>query len=471
MPSTFAGIELASRALRVNQRAIDVIGHNVANVNTPGYTRQTYDLAATDPYTVPSFVRPSGPLQIGTGVDLTSIRRVRDGFIEQQLQLAAGEQGELNQLRDLLGRVESLYNEPGEDGLNSALTAFFNAFQELSRNPESGGIRATVRQEGRNLARQFARLTGALAQLQEEIAGRVQNTVTQANNLGRQIAALNRAIRSSLAVGDNPNDLQDRRDTLVRQLSELVGGQVVAETDASGRATGALNISVGTFALVLGTSSFSLPSQITTLAGTPHLTDGQNSTPVTRGAVAGLMRVSALIDGYRADLDAIASTLIARVNQQHQSGYGLDNSTGRAFFAGTDAASIAVDAAMEADLNAIAAATPPAAGDPVAPGNGDNARAIAGIARERLFGSFTLGDFYGSSVARIGADAQTYQERAANQETATQQLQNLRESLSGVSLDEELTQMLQHQRSYQAAARLLTTMDDILGTLIETVGR
>jgi len=471
MAGTFAGIELAGRAMRTNQRVIDVIGHNVANVNTPGYTRQAYEVVATDPYTLPSPAHPIGPLQVGTGVTLTSIYRVRDQFIDQQLRAAVGEQGQLNQMRDMLDRVQNVYGEPGESGLSSRLTAFFNAFKGLSLNAESGPVRAIVVEKARALAGQFNRVVSGLNEVKEEINGRLRSAVEQAHHLGKQIAALNGDIRKSLAMGDRPNDLEDRRDELVRQLADLVGGRPVVEVDSTGKLTGNVNIFVGAAALVLGDNVYSLPTDFTMISGVPHLTDGQDQTPVTEGAVAGLIRAADLVGGYVEDLNTIASTLIDRVNRQHQFGYGLDGNTGRPFFAGTDASNIAVDAAIEANLDFIAAATPPQPGEPVAPGNGDNARAIADIASARLLGNFTLGEWYGSRVAQIGADAQTFREKAINQEATVQQLQNLRGAVSGVSLDEELAHMLQYQRSYQASARLLSTIDGLIGYMIETIGR
>jgi flagellar hook-associated protein 1 FlgK len=471
MPGTFGGIEIASRALRVNQQVIEVTGHNLANVNTPGYTRQTANIVATDPYMVPGPEGSVGPLQVGTGVEVASITRVRDEFIERQLQSGSAEQGQLNTLRDLIQRAQGAYNEPGTGGLSSLLTAFFNSFQQLSQNAESGTLRETVRQQAETLSRQFNQVSTSLSSMEDDIAQRAQRAVEEVNGLAQQVAALNLDIKKQIALGNRPNDLLDKRDALIQQLGELVGATTTAETDASGRQTGAVNVAVNGFVLVDSDHAGKLPSDFKFLNGIPQLTDGSSDIPVTGGELGGLLRASSLIAGYRSDLNTVASTLIIRVNAQHEAGYGLDGSTGNPFFAGTDASNIAVSQGVENSLDAIAAATPPVSGSTVAPGNGDNALAIANIGSARLSGSNTLGQFYAAKVAQVGADAQAFGQQADNQEQVMQQLNNLRSQTSGVSVDEEMTRMIQYQRSYQAAARLLTTMDSMLETLLNAIGQ
>lgn len=468
MPGTFAGFEIANRALRTSQAIIEVIGHNVANVNTPGYSRQTAQLVATEPYATPAITRPI-PGQIGTGVDIASITRVRDLFIDRRLRDAQAEQGELTQLRDQLDRVQAAYTEPGTGGISSLLTAFFNRFQELSRNPENIGFRVAVREQAQALAKRCNQVFEALHETDDHIQKQIQAVIEQANNLAQQVATLNREIRKSVAVGDHPNDLMDKRDELVRQLGTLVGATSTEDVDPQGKPTGTVRVFVSGVAIVSVEDALPLPSGFAYLSGTPHLTDGTTPIPLAGGQVAGLIRASDYIATYRGDLNRVASTLITEVNRQHRVGYGLDGGTGRAFFAGTDASNIKVDAAIEADVSAIAAAAPPAPGQTFAAGNGDNARAIADMRNARLIGNLSIGEYYSAHVTQIGADAQLYQQRSDTQEQLIQQMQALRNSVSGVSLDEEVTKMLQYQRSYQAASRFLSTLDSLLENLINEV--
>jgi len=471
MGSTFAGIEIARRALNATQGALNVVGHNLANVNTPGYSRQTPVIVAAEPFAYDSAIWRASPGQIGTGVDLKAIVRVRNAFVEQRLLLSDGERGELQHMRDILANIQSSYGEPSITGLSGLLTAFFNAFQELSRDPESTAVRTLVREKGSLLAAQFRAVSDSLVQTRLDAQRQLITVVEEANSVAGQVAELNAKIAQSVAAGENPNDLQDSRDALIRRLGELVGAEIKPELDGNGRQTGAVNVFVGGYSLVLGDRAQALPTDFAILQGEPYLTDGRENIPLRGGAAAGEIRGISLIEGYRNDLNTLAASLISSVNQLHRAGYGLDGVNNRAFFAGSNAGDIAVHPAILADLSAIAAASPPPAGGNLASGNSDNARAIADIVRQRLLQNQTLGEYYASSLARIGSDARAVEERSAHLDQVVQQLQALRNSTSGVSIDEELTLMLQYQRSYQAAARMLTVMDEMLDRVINSLVR
>jgi flagellar hook-associated protein 1 len=469
--STFSGIEIASRALRVNQQVVDVIGHNVANVNTPGYSRQTAHITETDPYTNPTLYQPGTNGQFGTGVELTAVTRARDEFVAARQQSGMGDQGRLNQLRDYLSRIQDAYAEPAGGGLSSMITDYFNSFQEVARNPENSAARILLRQRGQTLTQQIRNLHGALGKVDQDVQAQVAATVRDANDLARQVAGLNDQIRTISLGGGHANDLMDKRDQLVQKLGTLVGAKEIAELDASGQPTGAVNVVVNGYSLVAGDTAYPLPTTFTTLGGVPQLTNGTDLIPVTGGEVAGLIEATTFAARYRADLNTLASTLIGAVNTQHAAGYGLDGGTGRNFFSGTDASDIGIDPAILADPKAIAAASAPLPGQPVAPGNGENARAMAAIASQALFNGDTIGTYYGTHVSQIGSDVKSAETAAANQQQVNQQLETLRSSVSGVSLDEEMTHMLQFQRSYQAAARMLSTFDSLLETIINDLGR
>ena len=469
MPGTFAGYEIASRALGVSQTVMDVIGHNVANINTPGYSRQIAHVTASDPYSVPDTSKVT-PGQFGTGVVVSDINHIRDAFVDQRLLSLNGESGTSNQLRDILDRVQAAYGEPGTTGVSSVLTAFFNRFQDLSRNPENTAIRVVVKEQGQLLANRLHEVYSGLTQLSADLTGQVQSRVNEANDLGKQVANLNSQIAVSVAAGDHPNDLLDKRDEIIRRLGTLVGAITTPVLTLGGKATGAVNVLVNGHPLVQDRFFAGLPTAFTSLNGVPQLTDGVNQIPVTGGEVSGLVRGFNLIATYQSDLNSVASTLISAVNAQHAAGYGLNGSTGKVFFSGSNASNIAVDAAIQSDVNNIAAASPPISGSNPDPGNGDNALAIANLANAQLIGVSTIGDFYGAKVAQIGQDAQSFGQQSANLDQVGQQLRNLQSSTEGVSLDEELAHMMQYQRTYQAASRLLTTQDTMIGQLLTALG-
>lgn len=470
MPSTFGGFDIATRALHTSQRTLQVIGHNIANLNTPGYSRQTVEIHATNPLEAAGLARIT-PGQVGTGVTLAAINRVRNLYVDERLLEERSVQGEVNQARDLLQQIQAAYSEPGPGGISSLLTQFFNRLQDLSTNPERIDVRATVREQGAALARQFNVVTDALGSIVSGIDQQIRSTVDQANKLGRQVAELNARIRQAVVIGDHPNDLLDERDELVRQLSDQLGVRTVEELDDAGRPTGSLNVFVGGFALVLGGYSETLPATHEVIGDVPHLTAGATNYPVLGGNLAGMIKAAELAASYIADLDMIAMTFMNAVNETHRAGYGLDGANDRPFFAGTGARDLRISAEIASDLRAIAAAAPPAPGQTPAAGNGDNARALADLRNAPLFGDYSVAEFYGARVAQVGVDAQSYERKAANQEKVLQQLREMRNAASGVSLDEELAQMLQFQRSYQAAARLLDTMDAVLEDLFSIVGR
>ncbi len=467
--STFTGIEIASRALRVSQNVLDVVGHNISNVNTPGYSRQTASIVASPSDTAYDVGSSNFAAQIGTGVDLASVTRVRDAFIEQRLQDATGNQSKYNTLRDGLQRVQDTFNELSTDGLGKQITATFNAFQEVSRAPEGDAARSLLRSQGENVSRRFRDVLTGLNNIDDDLKGQGAIILGQVSDLAKQVADLNGQIHITTIMGGHANDLEDKRDQVVRQLSDLVGASAVPEHDPRGNPTGNVTVSVNGFTLVEGSRTNALPSTFAVQAGVPQLTDGTLFIPIKSGIVSGLIATSDRIKTYKADLNTVASTFITEVNAQHKLGYGLDGLTNRAFFTGTDASDIAVDPAIEADLKAIAASSPPLAGGTVAPSNGDNARAISDISKKQLFGNQTIVTYQAAKITQLGADAQSYDRQASNQDKVVQQLQNLRDSTSGVSLDEELTHMLQYQRSYQAASKLVTTYDDMIQTIINMV--
>ena len=462
MSSTFFGLEIGARSLAASQAALDVIGQNTSNVNTPGYSRQVVTLEATDPYTA------SGYGHIGTGVQVASVTRIRDDFTDKQTYDAHAKQGAYSSLSDILSRVEQVYNEPGTAGIGSQLTAFFNSFSDLSANPSNQALRSSVRDTAQSVVSAFNSISASLKQIVPDITAKTQSKLDDANALAHQIGDLNGKIHSALANGQHPNDLQDKRGALVSQLSSLIQVKAIDVTDSiTGKPTGELNLSVEGYSLVQGEIVSPLPKIVSAQPNTSALIDSNgNAVPVNGGEIAGLLQASHALDGFQKDLDTLASSFISAVNAQHQAGVDLTGTPGQAFFSGTDAGSIAISGTIQHDLNAIAAASPPKPPATFASGNGDNSRALAGIANKAAIGGATLNDYYSAKVAAVGAASKLASDQLNNQQKVVNQLQNQQSSVSGVNLDEELTKLLQYQRSYQASARIVNTFDDVLDRII-----
>lgn len=444
--STFMGLETTLRGILAQQLALDVTGHNIANANTVGYSRQRASLVATDPYTVPGVTRPPQAGQLGTGVDVDQYERIRDSFIDLQLRAQTMLNGANQATQDGLQQVEQAFNEPSDSGLNSLLAKYWSAWQDVSNNPENLATRQALAAAASSLAGGFNQVSQQLATLQSQTASNVTYTISDVNSIGTQIAALNDAIAKSTVTGDRPNDLLDQRDLLIDRLSGL--GNVTLTNGANG----SVDVSIGGAALVTGATSATLAE-----TGMTSLTSGKLSALITLRDTT--------IPGYQTRLNTIASTLISQTNTAHAAGFDLNGAAGGAFFTGTDATTIGVNSALVTNPALIAAS------GNGQPGNAAGALAMNALQGTAVIGSATIDQAYSQLVTLIGANSQEAQRAYDTSSLLTSTLQSKRDSVSGVSLDEEMTNLVRFQRGYQASARALSAMDDMLDTLITRTGR
>lgn len=222
MRSTFHSLEVARRGLVTQQTALQTVGHNIANANTPGYTRQRVNFNQTEPYPPASMNRPQIPGQMGTGVEAGSIQRVRESFLDIQYRSENNKLGYWNSRAEALQKMEEIMNEPSETGLSTTLDRFWQAFQDLAVNPTNAGARSVVRQRGVALAETFSYLSNSLTSVQQDIKNEMNVTVKQVNSLSQQINNLNKQIGEIEPHGYLPNDLYDERDRLIDELSQIV---------------------------------------------------------------------------------------------------------------------------------------------------------------------------------------------------------------------------------------------------------
>lgn len=453
------GLDIAMRALMAQQAAVDTVSHNVSNATTPGYSRQRVRLVALPGVSEFGTGTASGP---GGGVDLLSVQRVRDLFIDFQLRTANQDLGKFDARASSLQRVEVALNEPGDGGLRATLGRFFNAWRDLANQPDSSAARTAVVQAGSSLAVTARRLQTSLVQLRDEANTRITQDIGQINGLTQQIADLNERVARLQVSGNDGSDLRDQRDMAMDQLSTLADVQYLERPD------GRLDVFLGGHALVAAGRSYPL-------TGVPNIlnnnyvdlqftSDGLPAT-VSGGELRGLLdQRDSDLPARIADLDTLVGAVITDVNAAHTAGFGLDGVTGRAFFSGTDASSIAVAAAVVADPNAVAASDTLAG----VPGNGVNASVISDLQYTRglLASTATYDEFWASFVANVGTASSEAQLLVVSQDTVLQHLDQLRQGTSGVNLDEELVTLMGHQRAYQAAARLVSAVDSMLDTLI-----
>jgi len=458
MSGAFFGLDLALRALHAQQLGLDVTNHNVANANTPGFSRQEVALETTDPYTLPGMNRAQMAGQVGTGVVAAGIQRARDVFADVQYRGEVSGQKQAQAQSDALDEVEAVLNEPSGTGISDLFNKFFGAWQDVVNDPSDVAARATLVEQASALSAGFNRTAQQLTTIQSNLNDRVKLDADQINQISNQIAALNRQIVQVEALGQRANDFRDRRDQLLDQLSQLV--PVVSTEQASG----AINVTLGGHALITGQSVDAL----TTPTGPGGMyevrfTSDNTLANITSGEMAGLISArDTNVPGYLSQVNTIATNLLNAVNGLHAAGYGLDGGTGRAFFTGTDASNMAVNAAIVADPRLVAAAS--------APNQAGNSTTALAIAQLRQTMTPPPESAYTSLIARLGVDAQSAKGVLANQTVLVDLLDRRRQTVSGVSLDEESVQVIRYQRAYEAAARLITANDELLDKLINNTG-
>lgn len=430
--STFMGLQTALRGLLGEQEAIDTTSHNIANANTPGYSRQTAVMAASTPLTIPDSSNLNGVgAQIGTGVDVTTFTRIRNQFLDVQYRTQNTTTSSDSTTMGQLDQVQTALDEPSANGISTQLATFWNSWSDVANAPQSAAARQTLVDNATTLAQTFNAVDQQLATIQSQSAQQynaVTGTGGQVQSDATQIASLNGAISHALSVGQNPNDLMDQRDKLLDDLSGLAGVKV---TDPG---SGLLVVNFGDAAtpLVNGTT-VTWPQSMTSAAG------GQ------LGALLGLSGAAGQSQTYRTALDGIANGLITAVNALH---------TATPFFSGSSAATIAVAVTP----SQVQTTTTGAAGA------NDVALAIAG-----LRGGAT-DQSYAAFVSQVGSDTQSVTNAQQTQSNLLSSIDNQRKSVAGVSLDEEMTNLMLFQRGYQASARTMTTMDSMLDTLINHTG-
>lgn len=468
--SPFFGLDMALRALQAQQTGIDVTSHNVANANTEGFSRQSVTIVTTEPFAPAGMNRPASAGQIGTGAVANDIQRARDAFLDFQWRSEAGSLANASNRSDALEQVEVILDEPQGVGLSALFNEYYRVWNELTNDPSASAlpVRTTVVQQTLSLTTAMNRISSQLANIRVGQNSEIITDVTEVNDLTDQILQLNGTIIQIELTGQAANDLRDRRDTLMDRLSELV------QVSATENADGSINVLMGSQVLVNGGTSktdlYTVPNAGNN--GFVDITYGSGGPAATIGSYGIAGRITArdtLVPKYQASLDTIAANLISATNTLHTAGFDVNGNPGQAFFTGTDAATISVNAAIQADPSLIAASD-------TAGASGNNEVALA-ITRLRTsmspplaVGTPTSETAYNSLVAGLGTDNRTARNEVSTQEALVELLARRRQSLSGVSLDEEATNLLRYQRAYEAAARVLSTYDEILDKLINGTG-
>ena len=441
------GLYTGLSAIRAAQAGIDTASHNVANVSTPGYTRQRVELAASIP-----FDSPDGPL--GTGVDVTTISRLRDHFADARVRSTSAEFARLDVRAELLERSEAITGEP-DSGISTELNSLWDAFEDLAMDPTDPAVRRQVLGQLDTLAGRIRSVAGSWDQLESDTAVRRDAAVDELNGLLQQVADINQQVADEdpLVVS---NDLLDQRDAALDRIAELSGATATRQTDNT------VDVALGGVTLVSGTTVTAV-----TASGPDLLAGGSPVTGATGGELAALHEfVTATLPDRRAALDAWVTDLAGTLNTQHAAGFtALGAVGGDLLSVGADpAGTVGVAITDVADL-AVGSAL--GVGGVPGPLDGTNAQALAdlraatgGSPNEKLHAMVVD---LGAAVAGARRAADAAGDLAVGAEVA-------RQSQHGVSLDEEMVDIVRFQRQLEAASRVMTAVDQALDTLVNRVG-
>lgn len=463
MLGLFGTLDLASNALSVQEEAMEVTGQNLSNVNTTGYARQQLVTQAATPL-------QTSIGQEGTGVEATGISQSVDSLLDSQIQSEKSVSGSLNAQQQALQNAETSLNEQiantsngtsSPSGLTADLSSLFGSFQSLSTDPANLSDRQSVVASAQQLSTEFNQVSSQLGTVNDQLNQSIQSGVTSANQDLTQIANLNQQIIQAQADGGSANDLDDQREQAIDDLANY------ANATATAQSNGAVNINIGGVTMVSdGTATDSLETYDS--GGGQLLIKAQNAgTPLTlsSGSIEGNITTR---DGALATLqtsvNTLASQLITQVNGIYSSGYDLNGNTGADLFTGTDASDIGVNSALANDPSQLQAS-----GTAGATGDNTVVLALAQLANTNIAGlsNQTFSQSWAQTVGNLGDTISAVNELVNDSSSATQMLTSQWNSESGVSIDTEMTNLMQYEKSYEASAQLITTLNEMLQDLVD----
>jgi len=488
MASSFGSINTALTSLYAQRRGLDVTGQNIANANTEGYTRQRVTMQAQVGSTVP--VRWATTDGLGTGVAVTDVQRLRDQYLENRGRTEHGNNAYLTNQAATYASLENVFSEPSDTALQAQMHDMWAAWGDVGDEPTSTAARSALLQQSRVVADGLNSAYGALDSQWSAASTQLAKFATEVNTTAGTIAQLNDSIVRAKATGVVVNELEDQRDNAVMKLSELTGATAALRDDGSmdvfvGNALLVTKTTTRTMSATAGVSTLDAqraynadPGNGTTTAGLSWADTGD---PVQAGGTMGSMvdTMTTILPNMAKKLDDVAEALVTAVNTATTTAYKADGTPGTEFFTGdfstgryarnigvaiTNPADIAVSAKNETDAGGLPRLDPD--GNPIGTNDGTIATTLSGTATK----GGSPDAVYQDMIADLGVNAQTSTRRSEIQANVTYQVDAARESESGVNLDEEMTNLLTYQRGYEAASRVLTTIDSMLDQLINRTG-
>jgi flagellar hook-associated protein 1 len=513
--STFHLLETSKRSLFAQQAAMQVTGHNISNSNTPGFSRQIANLNTTQPMEAVGLSHSTAAGQIGTGVEVGSVTRIREQFLDDQFRNENKSLGSWSIKSDTLGKLEAIVSEPSNTGIRTVLSNFWSSWSDLSKDPENVTGRKIVRENAAALADAFNYTSKQLSDLSSDLTKNIGVKASDINSTTSTIAKLNSEIQRIEGLGDNANDLRDQRDLLVDNLSKVVNIQVQDTPQGYTINMGSINLvnstnqtQVTAASLTAAFASGDLNSgevqgmissrdvtvadyqkQLDNLANS--IANGDVTVTIPKGSVLpeGTVLNGVTYSGSSRTLTSDVTATVKGLNGLHKLGYNLNTpvQSGGDFFTSKDGSSTitAQSFQLNPDLSAnpekIATSlrtTGTTSADTVIKGNNTLAVLVSQLKDNKfsfstsgsLIANGTLDDYYASIVGQLGIQSKEATRQLTNQQSIVDQVDTRKQSVSGVSLDEEMSNMVKFQKSYAASARMMTTFDEMIDKVINSMG-
>ena len=463
MASLSSGINVALRAVLSQTQVMEVIEHNVANANTEGYHKQSAVLKAVSANPSTSTYYNYGSGQLGAGVSVSQIQRFTQSFYDTKYRSVSAENSSWSYQSGELSRIEADFGDLSNTGLTTAMDQFWTSWQDLAADPTNSSLRTMVLNDALALTTKLNSNSQSLIALQQDQNAALKDRVDEVNSLAKTVADLNYQISQAYSSNQQPNDLLDSRDTALDRLAELTGA--VSTTQDNGQVI----VTINGHLLVSGQNTTALSTKVdpndASIDQIVWSDNGDTLKPQT-GEIGGILKVrDEYIPNHLAVLNQIAATLIDQVNTLHSSGYTLDGSDGGDFFSGTDATNISVLSTLTGKDLAISSSKTEV-------GNSDIAGKIYNLRTQKLMNgnSQSIGDYYNDKVTNLAMITETAKTNSSQDSTVLKALDEQRQSVTGVSLDEEAANLTTAQKAYQAAARMMNAYDEMLDIVINQMG-
>lgn len=425
MSGLLSTLNTAKSGMNVSQVAIQTTSHNISNINTPGYSRQRVNQSASSPYSMPGKNGNFGAGQIGTGAQIDDVTRIRNSFYDYQYRSESHQYGNTSVKYEYFKNIEGIFNEPSDTAISSSLNSFFNSWSELSKDPQSSGVKSVVIENGKYLSNSINSAFKRLESLEEGLDKQSEYIIDEVNSMLSQLDKLEKNIKIIQGSGKSPNDFLDQRDQLLDNLSfklnindKDVKATLKKAYDANGKVT---------------------------------LDDLTKSGVKISGELEGTLSMKQEINKYKDGLKQLANTITSNVNK----------AAGQEIFKAKDGELISINPEMLQEPEKINVTA-------------DIALKVYELKSEKVNingKDMTINTFYNSMIQDLGQSSAAVIRDESNQSKLLENIDSSRSSVSGVSLDEEMISLVQLQHTYSANAKVMSTIDSLLDVVVNGLVR